>query len=99
MLMKKILNEGNQTHNFILCVCENFCDTILLRFWDSGTVNDYGSGSDYLTSYGSGSTQQTVTVPTVLVPQHWLPRTFHLPRPMTRTACQPVWLEADMQVS
>jgi hypothetical protein len=25
-------NEGNQIHNFILCVCENFCDTILLRF-------------------------------------------------------------------
>ncbi len=34
------------------------------------------SGSDFLTSYGSGSgsTSQKVTVPTVLVPvpQHWL---------------------------
>jgi hypothetical protein len=23
--MKKILTEGNQIHNFILCVCEKFC--------------------------------------------------------------------------
>ncbi len=30
--MKKMLNEGNPIHNFILCVYENFCDTILLRF-------------------------------------------------------------------
>ncbi len=28
----------------------------------------YGSGSDFLTSYGSGSTQQKVMVPTVPVP-------------------------------
>jgi hypothetical protein len=34
----------------------------------------YGSGSDFLTSYGSGSTRQKVTVPTlpVPVPQHCL---------------------------
>ncbi len=42
---------------------------------DSGTVINYGSGSDFLTSYdsGSGSTSQKVTVPTVPVPvpQHW----------------------------
>ncbi len=44
----------------------------------SGTVINYGSGSDFLTSYGSGygsgSTSQKVTVPTVPVPvpQHWL---------------------------
>jgi hypothetical protein len=41
----------------------------------SGTVINYGSGSDFLTSYGpgSGSTSQKVTVPTVPVPvpQHW----------------------------
>jgi hypothetical protein len=30
--MKKMLNEGNQIHYFKLCVCENFCDTILLQF-------------------------------------------------------------------
>jgi hypothetical protein len=34
----------------------------------SGTVIYYGSGSDFLTSYGSGSTSQKVTVPTVTVP-------------------------------
>ena len=34
----------------------------------SGTVINYGS--DFLTSYGSGSTSQKVTVPTVPVPQH-----------------------------
>ncbi len=39
----------------------------------SGTVINYGSGSDFLTSFGSGSgsTSQKVTVPTVPVPQHW----------------------------
>jgi hypothetical protein len=31
-------------------------------------VINYGSGSDFLTSYGSGSTSQKVTVPTVPVP-------------------------------
>jgi len=53
--MKKMLNEGNQIHNFIS-----------------------SSGSDFLTSYrsGSGSTSQNVTVPTVPtvpvpVPQRW----------------------------
>ncbi len=57
--MKKILNEGNQTHNFIISA-------------RSGTVINYGSGSDFLTSCGSGSdsgsTSQKVTVPTVPVP-------------------------------
>ncbi len=61
--MKKILDEGNQIHNFISSS-------------GSGTVINYGSGSDFLTSYssGSGSTSQKVTVPTVPVPvpQHWL---------------------------
>ena len=40
---------------------------------DSGTVINYGSdsGSDFLTSYGSGSTSQKFMVPTVPVPQHW----------------------------
>jgi hypothetical protein len=40
MLMRKMLNEGNQIHIFIS-----------------------SSGSDFLTSYGSGSTSQKVTVP------------------------------------
>ena len=61
--------EGNQIHNF-------------LSSSGSGTINNYGSGSEFLTSfgsgYGSGSTSQKVTVPTVPVPvpvpvpQHWL---------------------------
>ncbi len=53
--MKKMLNEGNQIHNFI-------------SISGSGIVINYGSDSDFLTSYGSGSTCQKVTVPTVLVP-------------------------------
>jgi hypothetical protein len=62
--MKKMLNEGNQIHNFISSS-------------GSGTVINYGSGSDFLTryGYGSGSTSQNVTVPTVPVlvpvPQRW----------------------------
>ncbi len=68
-----MLNGGNHIHNFISSS-------------SSGTVINYGSdsGSDFLTSYGSGygsgsgSTRQKVTVPTVPVPvpvpvpQHWL---------------------------
>ena len=57
-----MFNEGNQIHN-------------LISSSGSGTVINYGSGSDFLTSsgsgYGSGSTSQKVTVPTVPVPQHW----------------------------
>jgi hypothetical protein len=46
-----------------------------------------GSGSDFLTSYGSGSgsTSQKVTVPTVPVPvpQQWVPQCwFDLPNPI-----------------
>jgi hypothetical protein len=55
--MKNFFNEGNQIHNFISSS-------------GSGTVINYGSCSDFLTNYGSGSTSQKVTVP-VLVPQHW----------------------------
>ncbi len=55
--MKKMLNEGNQIHNFI-------------SSFGTGTVINYGSdsGSDFLTSSGSGSTSQKVRVPTVPVP-------------------------------
>ncbi len=66
MWMKKMLNEGNQIHN---CMSSS----------GSGSVINYGSGSDFLTSYSSGSgfgsKSQKVTVPTVPVPvpvpQHW----------------------------
>jgi hypothetical protein len=54
-----MFNEGNQIHNF-------------MSSSGSGTVISYGSGSVFLTSYGSGygsgSTSQKVTVPTVPVP-------------------------------
>jgi hypothetical protein len=54
-----MINEGNQIHNF-------------MSSSGSGAVINYGSGSDFLTSYGSGycsgSTSQKVTVPTVPVP-------------------------------
>ncbi len=58
-----MFNEGNQIHN-------------LISSSGSGTVINYGSGSDFLTSYGSGygsgygssSTSKKVTVPTVPVP-------------------------------
>ncbi len=55
MWMKKMLNEGNQIHNSISSS-------------GSGTVINYVSGSDILTSYGSGSISQKVTVSTVPVP-------------------------------
>jgi hypothetical protein len=61
------LNQGNQIHT-----------GNVISSSGSGTVINYGSGSDFLTSYGSdsgsGSTSQKVTVPTVPVPvpQHWI---------------------------
>ncbi len=45
--MKKVLNEGNTMHNFIS---------------SSGSRTVIDSGSDLLTSYGSGSTCQKVRV-------------------------------------
>ena len=56
--MKIILDKGKQIHNFISSS-------------GSGTVIKYGSGSDFLTCYGSGSgsTSQKNTVHTVQVPQ------------------------------
>jgi hypothetical protein len=53
--MKKILDEGNQTHNFISSS-------------GSGTVINYGSGSDFLTSYGSYGSGST----TLIMPQYFL---------------------------
>jgi hypothetical protein len=51
--MKKMLNKGNKIHNFFKSI------------FGSGTVINYGSGSDFLTSYGSGSgsARQNVTAP------------------------------------
>jgi hypothetical protein len=76
--MKKMFIEGNQKHNFMFSS-------------GSGTLINYGSGSDFLTSSGpgSGSTSQKVTVPTVPVPvpQHWFQQSRdHKERYATKTA-------------
>jgi hypothetical protein len=61
-------NEGNRIHNFTSSS-------------GSRTVN-YGSGSDFLTNYGSGygsvsaSASQKITVPTVPVSQHSIQAAF-----------------------
>jgi len=55
-------------YTILYCV---FVRTFVIPFYyGSGTVINYSSGSDFLTSYGSGSgsTQQKFTVPTVPVP-------------------------------
>jgi hypothetical protein len=59
--MKKLLNEGNQIHNFIPSS-------------GSGTIINYGSGPEFLTNYDSGSASQKDTVPAVPfpAPQHLL---------------------------
>ncbi len=55
---EKILNEGNQIQNFI----SSFGSGIVINY-------DSVSGFAFLTSSGSDSTSQKVTVPTVPVPQ------------------------------
>jgi hypothetical protein len=78
-----MLNEGNRIHNFISSS-------------GSGSVINYGSGSDFLTNYGSGSgsTSQTVTVPTipvpVPVPQHCQNhrKNYFLLRPVDEKNCR-----------
>jgi hypothetical protein len=59
-------------YTILYCVCENFCFFILLRFrirfrFRNRTIN-YGSGSDFLARYGSGSATKKITAPTVPVP-------------------------------
>jgi hypothetical protein len=66
MWMKKILNEGNHLIKYTIL----YCAFVRTFHYGSGTVINYGSGSNFLTSYGSGSKRQKVTVPTV--PQHCL---------------------------
>ncbi len=68
-------------YTILYCVCENLWAS-LFNGSSSGTVINYGSGSDFLARYdsgsgdflarydsGSGSASQKVTVPTVPVPQ------------------------------
>jgi hypothetical protein len=61
MLMKKMLNEGNQIDNFIASSGSG-----------TGQVSNYGSGSGFvfLTNSGSGSASKKIKVPTVLVSQY-----------------------------
>jgi hypothetical protein len=80
--MRKILNEGNK-YTILYCVCENFSDSIILRFRIRfRNRNKLRSGSDFLARYGSGSASQKVTVPTVPVPvpHRWL-RSHHVIKP------------------
>jgi hypothetical protein len=44
---------------------------VIPLYYGSGTIINYGSDSDFLTSYGFGSARQKVMVPTVSVQQHW----------------------------
>ncbi len=71
-----MLNAGNQIHYFIYTS-------------GSGTVINFGSGSNFLTSYNSGCADQKVTVP---VPQHrvkvWT-LTTGVPEPWPRHHCLP----------
>jgi hypothetical protein len=68
----------NEIHNFISSS-------------GSGTIITYGSGSDFLTSYGSssGSTSQKVTVPTVPVPVHNAAAPPPLPHPSADAHTEP----------
>ncbi len=73
-----MINESNQIHKFIPSS-------------GSGTIINYGSGSDFLTNYGSdsgsSSTSQKVTVPTVPVPQRWLKLADSVPYGQTLFFC------------
>jgi hypothetical protein len=79
-------------------------------YYGSGTVINYGSfGSNFLTSYGTDSTRQKVTVPTVRVrvPQHCKQvnkmrmETYPLKRPppfgASPRACSACWGEAPSE--
>jgi hypothetical protein len=73
-----MFNEGNQIHNFILCVYENFYDSILLRFRLFDKLRFRFHMAISYGSYSSGST--------TLVKSHfywiWIRRKFdQLPVP------------------
>jgi hypothetical protein len=77
----KILNEGNQIPGYTILYCVFVRTFVITFYYGSGTVINYGSGSNFLTSSGSGSTRQKVEVPTVPVPQHCVTAR---PRPETK---------------
>ncbi len=64
---EKNVNEENQIQNFIYCVCENFCDSILLRF-------QFQNRNYIITVSVPIPLRQKVKVPKVAVPipQQWL---------------------------
>jgi hypothetical protein len=65
--MKKIKNT------ILYCVFVFVRTSVIQFYYGSGTVINYGSSSDFLKSYSSGSIQQRVTVPDpVPVLQHCL---------------------------
>ncbi len=79
---KKMLNEGNQIHNFISSS-------------GSGTVINYGSGSDFLTSYGSGSGSTTLALPGPLGDYTQSEQViFSVPEPGVDKGSQWVWYQS-----
>ncbi len=67
-----MFKKKENKYTSLYCVSENFCDSFYYGSGSgSGTVINYGSGSDFLARYGSDSASQRVTVPTVPVPQRW----------------------------
>jgi hypothetical protein len=55
--MKKMLNERYRMHNLYSVFVRTFVITV---YYGSGTVINYGSGLDFLTSYGYGSGSTTL---------------------------------------
>jgi hypothetical protein len=66
---KNVKRRKTNTQFYIVFFVRTF---VIPFYYGSGTVINYGSGSDFLTSYGSlsgsGFTKQKVTVPTDPVP-------------------------------
>ncbi len=79
-----IFNKFMEKCEWKKCLMKDIKYIIFMSSSGSGTVINYGSGSDFFTSYGSGygsgSTSQKVTVPTVPVPvpQHWYNLLYHV---------------------
>jgi hypothetical protein len=61
-------------------------------------MSSSGSGSDFLTSYGSGSTSQKVTVPTVPVPQHCSRQSCRLPDSPMRGVVFPLRISPRIRI-
>jgi hypothetical protein len=75
---------GSRIRNTVIGT-ERLWEHLLEQCCGTVTVNNCDSGSDFLTSYGSGSTRQKVTVP---VPQH-----------CSRGLYMVFWMSIDFRVS